>query len=165
MLESFLPEKAIFRTFYVSGIQQVVPRAEGKTDRTDGSLSTSATTSLRGRHVFPFSGLADNQDFLQTVADFECVVTGALKFPDHHPYSDRDLENVVQSAKRVKADCLVTTEKDYVRIDSRIAWPMDLAVVGIESAFGDDDQAFNAFLKSRLKELVKKIKNNHACSP
>ena len=54
--------------------------------------------------------------------------------------------------------CLVTTEKDYVRIASRIAWPIDLAVVGVESALGDDDQGFNAFLESRLEELVKKRK-------
>jgi len=157
-LENFLPKKAIFHTFYVSSIQKVVPGTGDKVGRTNGSLLTRGRASLQGRHVFAFSGLADNQDFFQTVADFECVVTGALKFPDHHPYSDRDFENIVQSAKKTKADCLVTTEKDYVRIAPRIAWPIDLAVVGIESAFGDDDQAFNAFLKSKLKELVEKDK-------
>ena len=92
----------------------------------------------------------------RTVADFKCVVTGNLKFPDHHPYSDRELENIVQSAKMTKADCLVTTEKDYVRIAAKIAWPIDLAVIGIETAFGDDDQSFNAFLESKLKALLKK---------
>lgn len=157
-LESFLPGKAIFRTFYVASIQKVVPDARDKVGKTNGSLLTRGRASLRGRHVFAFSGLADNQDFLRTVADFECVVTGALKFPDHHPYSDRDLENIVQLAKRTQADCLVTTEKDYVRIAPRIAWPIDLAVVGIESTFGDDDQAFKVFLKSRLKELVEQDK-------
>jgi len=157
-LESFLPGKVIFRTFYVPSIQKVVPGTGDKVGRTNGSVSTGKTAFLRGRHVFAFSGLADNQDFLRTVANFECVVTGTLKFPDHYPYSDKDLENIVQSAKKTKADCLVTTEKDYVRIAPRIAWPIDLAVVGIESAFGDDDQAFNTFLKSRLKELVEKDK-------
>jgi len=157
-LEGILPGKAIFCTFYVSSIQKVVAGVGGKTGGTNGSLSKCGTASLRGRHVFAFSGLADNQDFLRTVPNFKCVVTGALKFPDHHPYSERDLDNIVQSAKRSKADCLVTTEKDYVRIAHRIAWPMDLAVVGIESAFGDDDQSFNAFLKTRLKELVEKDK-------
>jgi len=155
-LKRYLPGKLVFCTFYVPNIQKLSQGTRGKTDRASGALSTYATESLRGCRVFAFSGLADNQDFLQTVKSLDCVVTGALEFPDHHPYSDMDAENIVRSAKRAKADCLVTSEKDYVRIAHRIIWPMDLSVIGIECDFGDDGPAFNTFIEDRLKEIVEK---------
>jgi tetraacyldisaccharide-1-P 4'-kinase len=57
------------------------------------------------------------------------------------------------AAEKSMSACLITTEKDYVRIAHKIAWPMDLYVVGIEIEFGADVERFNSFIKDRLKEL------------
>jgi tetraacyldisaccharide-1-P 4'-kinase len=55
------------------------------------------------------------------------------------------------------SDCLVTTEKDYVRIARKIAWPHDLYVIGIEIEFDADAERFNDFIRDWLKELKEKI--------
>jgi tetraacyldisaccharide-1-P 4'-kinase len=60
----------------------------------------------------------------------------------------------MRSAKKAQEDFLVTTEKDYARVAHRIKWPMDLAIIGIESAFGEDEEAFNGFIKSRMEALT-----------
>jgi len=41
----------------------------------------------------------------------------AVRYPDHHPYTSEDLDQVVQAARRSGASAIVTTEKDAVR------WP------------------------------------------
>jgi tetraacyldisaccharide 4'-kinase len=79
-----------------------------------------------------------------------------MEFPDHHSYSERDLKDISAAAKRSMSGCLITTEKDYVRIANKIKWPIDLYVVGIEIEFGADVERFNGFIKDRLKKLRKK---------
>jgi len=156
-LKHYLRGKPIFRAFHIPSIQTVVKGSAVKIERQSESESAVGTEFLQGRRVFAFSGLADNHDFHQTVAGLNCVVTGSLEFSDHHPYSAIDLENIVKLATGAKADCLVTSEKDYVRIARRTIWPMDLVVLGLESALGADENNFNTFLQRRLEHLRKEV--------
>ena len=144
-LKRFKYNAPIFKTFHIPNIYVVI---KGKT-----SACRYGPEFLQGRRAFAFSGLANNHDFHRTIAGFKCVVTGFLGFPDHHPYSDMDLENIVRSAKDTGANCLITTEKDYVRIAHRITWPIDLVVIGLDSSFADD--GFNAFVKAKLEGIRK----------
>ena len=143
-LKHFKCNAPIFKTFHIANIFAVVKE---KT-----TTSEYGPKFLQKRRVFVFSGLANNRDFRRTIASFKCVMTGFLEFPDHHPYSDKDFENIVQSAKSVGADCLITTEKDYVRIAHRTTWPVDLVVIGLEISFENDD-SFNAFIKTKLEGI------------
>jgi tetraacyldisaccharide 4'-kinase len=155
-LKRYLRGKPIFRAFHVPNIKVVAKGSEASIGRKFRRSSTFGNKFLKGRHVFAFSGLANNHDFHGTLAGLDCVVTGTLEFPDHHPYSVMELENIVQSAKGTQADFLVTTEKDYARVAHRIKWPMDLAIIGIDSVFGEDEEAFNGFVKSRIAALTSK---------
>jgi len=111
---------------------------------------------IKGRTVFAFSGLADNRNFRRTLKNLKCNIAGYLEFPDHHSYSDSDLKDILAAARKRLSECLITTEKDYVRIAHKIVWPIDLYVVGIEIEFGDGAERFNGFIKDRLKELKEK---------
>ena len=108
---------------------------------------------IKGRTVFAFSGLADNHNFRHTLKNLKCNVAGYLEFSDHHPYSDGDLKDILAAAKKSMSECLITTEKDYVRVAHKITWPIDLYVVGIEIEFGADEERFNGFIKERLREI------------
>ncbi len=143
-LKHFKCNAPIFKTFHIANIFTVIKEKK--------STSEYSSEFLQGRRVFAFSGLADNRDFRRTIAGFKCVMTGFLEFPDHHPYSDKDFENIVQSAKSIGADCLITTEKDYVRIAHRATWPIDIVVIGLEISFENDD-SFNTFIKTKLEGI------------
>lgn len=91
---------------------------------------------LRGRSWFAVCGIGNPQTFLRQL---ECVGgsrAGHRWFPDHHPYSDADLANVRRQAREARADVLVTTEKDWAKLEalssSRDAdlavWRVDLKV-------------------------------------
>ena len=103
--------------------------------------------------------MADNHDFQQTVKSFNCNLSGYLEFPDHHPYSERDIKNISAAAKKSMSGGLITSEKDYVRIAHKIDWPGDLFVVGIEIDFGADEKRFNSYIKDWIKNRYKSDKN------
>jgi tetraacyldisaccharide 4'-kinase len=105
---------------------------------------------IKGRTVFAFSGLADNHNFRQTLESLNCHISGVMEFPDHYLYSDRDLRDILAAAQKSMSDCIITTEKDFVRIAHKIEWTNDLFVVGIKIDFGADKERFNTFIKDRI---------------
>jgi tetraacyldisaccharide 4'-kinase len=105
---------------------------------------------LKGRRAFCFSGIADNDNFRKTVEDLCCDISGFADFSDHHPFSDKDLAGIAEAAEKTGSDIILTTEKDYVRIQQTFSWPVDLVVLGICISFDDGGNAFDAFIQDRL---------------
>jgi tetraacyldisaccharide 4'-kinase len=72
--------------------------------------------SLRGKRVFAFAGLADTQQFFNSLG---LELAGTWSFPDHHRYSIENITAIKRAARDARADAIVTTEKDAVKIDDR----------------------------------------------
>lgn len=106
--------------------------------------------ALHHKNVFAFSGVADNHEFLKTVNDCCGPAKGFLAFPDHHAYKAQDFEAIIRGATEIKADIIVTTCKDSVKIPHDLEWPMAFAVIGIKMSLGEDESAFKAFLMEKL---------------
>ena len=80
-------------------------------------------------------------DYLKNEND-ECMT-----FPDHHNFSDSDLETIQSKAQNKK---IVTTEKDYVRLkDSKLA--SQLYYLPIKSTFINNHQNFDASILEYVK--------------
>ena len=75
-------------------------------------LRTLVPEELRGRRVFAFAGLADNQQFFASLRAAGVDLAGTKGFPDHHRYTAADL-----AALKRNGLPLVTTEKDKIKID------------------------------------------------
>jgi len=75
------------------------------------TLRTLVPEELKGRRVFAFAGLADNEQFFASLRAAGVDVAGTKGFPDHHRYSEADL-----AALKRNGLPLVTTEKDKVKI-------------------------------------------------
>ncbi len=153
-LKSYARGKPIFKAIHVPYIYEVVKGGTLSSQTTEESSAKHGFECLRERTAFVFSGIARNIDFYNTIKGFKCKVTGSSEFTDHHRYTDRDLNMILQSAKESNADLIITTEKDYARISNRIEWPIDLVVVGIKISFENYDNEFNLFIKNRLKKLI-----------
>jgi len=84
---------------------------------------TSQLDRLHGMRVVAFSGLANNQQFFDSVRRLGATVIDVVEFPDHTRYSVDDLERVERSVQFHGADFAVTTQKDFVKIgDPEVAW-------------------------------------------
>ena len=154
MLKGFTQGRPVFKSLHVPYIYKVIKGESVLLQSTTQSSFTHDLEFLKGRRVFAFSGLAGNNDFQSTVEGLQCALTGFSGFPDHHLYSDKDLSTLLQLSQELKADFILTTEKDYGRISNRIIWPIELVVIGIKVSFEDDEDVFNTFIKNRLTELT-----------
>ncbi len=81
-----------------------------------GGRAASPSSWLKGRRVFAFSGIATPESFEKFLRDLGALLVGRERFLDHYRYTPEDLEELYDAAERERAECLVTTEKDAVRI-------------------------------------------------
>ena len=67
-----------------------------------------------------FCGIAHPERFQRTLEKIGNVFW-VKAFPDHHPYSDTDLQQLVEAKKRLGASKLLTTDKDYFKLNERFS--------------------------------------------
>ena len=70
---------------------------------------------FKNKKVIAFAGIGYPENFFNLLKDNKINVTEEIKFPDHHKYSEKELENLINKTKK-NNDILITTEKDYFRI-------------------------------------------------
>jgi tetraacyldisaccharide 4'-kinase len=92
-------------------------------------LTVSGGT-LTGRRVFAFAGIGRPEKFLASLNEAGAIVTGAQFFGDHHPYRP---EEIAALRGRAGGATLVTTEKDFVRLDPQTR--ADIAALPVEARF------------------------------
>ena len=87
------------------------------------------------------------------LADAGCGVVETMAFPDHHPYTERDAEELLKLAAKVGATGFVTTEKDTVKISAgmlaRLETVGPVVVVGLDVEFAEPDEVMRA-LEARI---------------
>lgn len=81
---------------------------------------------LRSHRLVAFAGIGNPQAFTTTLRQCGCTVVAAAVFPDHHPYTPEDWHAIVNLARQQRADGLITTEKDAVRLAPD--WPTPIPV-------------------------------------
>jgi len=70
---------------------------------------------LKGKTVTTLSGIATPQGFEDSLRAMGAVVRHCERYADHHRYHAQEIIDAVNRAADLKADALVTTEKDAVR--------------------------------------------------
>ena len=71
---------------------------------------------FKNNKVIAFAGIGNPRNFFDLLKDNRINLTEEINFPDHHKYSSKELENLFNKAKENNT-ILLTTEKDYFRID------------------------------------------------
>ena len=71
---------------------------------------------FKNKKVTAFAGIGNPENFFTLLKDNNINVVKEIKFPDHYNYTKNELENIITETKK-NSEILVTTEKDYMRID------------------------------------------------
>jgi tetraacyldisaccharide 4'-kinase len=79
-----------------------------------------AAAPLIGREVVAFAGIARPEKFYATLRRVGAQIVATHDFADHHPYTPREVEALIEEAGNRNA-LLATTEKDLVRLNPRHA--------------------------------------------
>ena len=86
--------------------------------RNAASSAEVPAASCRGKRAVVFSGIGNQSRFLADATDAGVSVAAAFRFRDHYRYLRKDLELLAGRCREEKADFLLTTEKDTVRLES-----------------------------------------------
>jgi tetraacyldisaccharide 4'-kinase len=119
---------------------------------------------LRDRKIFAFCGIGNPQAFSGTIKGTGAEVVGSKIYDDHHHYTPDDLTCIYEQAGGLKADLILTTQKDWSKIifDFRFRQtdggqvpisdfrpPIPLAYLAIEIRFvGGED---------KIRDLIEKV--------
>ncbi len=79
--------------------------------------TTAAAPDLADRDVIAFAGIGHPERFFRTLEKTGARLRATRVFADHHPYDDDDSRTLLHLAGQHPGACLVTTEKDLVRLD------------------------------------------------
>jgi tetraacyldisaccharide 4'-kinase len=79
------------------------------------NLKNLATAKPKKQKVVAFCGIGQPESFYNYLTQyFEVVKT--IDYKDHHEYTQKDIENLIQTARENGANTFVTTEKDAVKL-------------------------------------------------
>jgi tetraacyldisaccharide 4'-kinase len=104
-----------------------------------------AAAPLIGREVVAFAGIARPEKFYATLRRVGAQIVATHDFPDHHAFTPREIETLIEEAGRLGA-LLATTEKDHVRL----AAPHARAVLALPATLRFDEPEL-------VKELLRAI--------
>ena len=97
-------------------------------------VQDASITELTGRAVIAFAGIALPEKFFDPLRQAGADLIAALRFPDHHPYTARELKHLLGRARDENA-VLVTTPKDAVRLPPPIR--ARVMVIGVHLIWRD----------------------------
>ncbi len=105
--------------------------------------------NLEGKRILAVCGIGNPEAFKKTLLYFNPEFIELLPFPDHHIYTDSDIEKIIQQSKQVNAEWVITTQKDEDKLSS-LSQHIRVLVLSIELIITDGKEVL-------LKELQTKI--------
>ena len=150
-LKSILGDRPIYASFHAPYYYTVPAGNRASLEMVSALQPLKSLGDVTTGKGFGFSGIARNDDFQRTAIASGLNIKGFQEFPDHHPYTAGDLEDIYRAAKKAGADFIITTEKDYVRIIHKDPLTFDLVVIGVRISFGKSSTDFLNFIKERLQ--------------
>lgn len=111
----------------------------------------ASVAALRGKRVLAFAGIGDPARFFQTLRASGVDVVRGRAFPDHHLFSEREIEGLSAEAKR-DALTLVTTEKDLARLrggEGMLPWAQGIVPFKVTLEF-EDTPTLRRFVTDRM---------------
>lgn len=88
------------------------------------NLRITVPEGLTAKRLLAFAGLANNDQFFDSLRGLGLNVVATRSFRDHHRYTPADVASLKEAARTAGAEAVVTTEKDAVKIDDRDIIPI-----------------------------------------
>jgi tetraacyldisaccharide 4'-kinase len=112
-----------------------------------GRDGVTPATGLAGRRLVGFAGIAYPEAFRRTLGTLGVDIVDFVGFPDHHRYRGADLADLERRVRATRAEGLVTTEKDWVRLGSWADRSVPLRVLRVRLALSADEDVWRDTLR------------------
>ncbi len=118
--------------------------------------------SCSQKRLLPVVGIGNPQSFLKTLEKLNCNTSELAQiYPDHHKYSSKDWNKLIELLEKYNCEGIVTTSKDSVKLfpyinqsskESAICSKIDIWSLEIEFYISDDD---NFWLSQYIDNILK----------
>ena len=105
--------------------------------------------NCQNQRVLAFSGIGYPDKFFNTLKRLGYKIVKTKIFPDHYPYTLRDIINLEKCSRNLSSK-LITTEKDLIRIPYKFHKLID--IIKIEYKFTDDKSIRRQVNKLKIKD-------------
>lgn len=97
---------------------------------------------LRGKSVFAVCAIGNPRGFFDAVDRAGALRVGERSLPDHDPYHERTIADIVRAAGESRAEAVVLTAKDWAKLADRgSSWPCPVVVPDLGVGFIDGEKA------------------------
>lgn len=107
--------------------------------------------ALEGRRVLAVSGIANPASFERALRSRGAELAGRLRYPDHHAYTAGDRAAIAQAVAELRADAVLTTEKDAVRLAPLLPLPRPAFALRVELEVVEGEEALASVLGVTLR--------------
>ena len=94
-----------------------------------------------------FSGIGNHKTFINMLKKKKFNILSDLEFPDHFYYKESDLNKIFLKAKKLNAR-IITTEKDYLRINQSLS--KDIKFIKSELEIMDEDSLTRVLINNNV---------------
>ena len=107
---------------------------------------------MSGKKVAVFSGIGHPPAFVRTVRQLGAAVVAEREYPDHHPYTRDDVEELNRWAAALPAEVgtVLTTQKDWVKLRVGELGGRKLRAVRVGLKLLDGEELFQQKLRAVL---------------
>ncbi len=146
--------KSIIDTLQLSRIYQMqrvldVPRS---TDSEKSPVPLSASS-----RILAIAGIAKPDRFFSEIGTFGGIVVRTLAFSDHHEFTQQDIVKITELVRALRIDLVLTTEKDYVRLEIYQPFAFNVAIVPLKIEIEEEGE-FLSWITSQLAATREKRK-------
>lgn len=128
------PDLPLFRArFALTGLVEVGSGRQAPLDR------------LKGVRVLAAAGIGRFESFVASLERAGASVADAMPFRDHHPYRRADLDRILARTRDARAELVVTTEKDAIKLESLVRAGESLWATRVD-ALVEDAPRWNALI-------------------
>ena len=111
---------------------------------------------LKDKKIFAFCGIGNPDAFLNTIKALRAKLVGSRVYNDHYHYTESDLAYIYEQAEHIKADLILTTQKDWTKIAGLESVKKDILLVylAIEITFLAGEDKLTALIDSKLSGKI-----------
>ena len=102
---------------------------------------------------FAFCGIGSPASFFRRLGTLGGTSVGDRTFDDHHDYTESDVNQINDAARTAHAELLITTAKDWVKLErfaDKFALPIVRAELSLQFRPGDEELLLTA-IRERLR--------------
>ncbi len=116
----------------------------------EGSIQPKTRLNLDKKAKYiAFAGLAHPDKFFNTLREHNYNIVEEIPYPDHHPFNEQDIKNLMDLAQKYNAQ-IITTEKDHVRLSK--TYQNMIKVLPVQLCW-EDEKAVADFIKQEVETI------------